>query len=126
MKNKLRIDQILIVLLVAGLMKIAVGSQMFMPFNADEAIVALMARHIKQGSIPVSIRFPGGENIFLYLLYLPFPVSRSVLVDHAERAAVVRTSHRGLDQKRPALGGGAVYGSFVTHKGSLYKIPSSK
>ncbi|RLD97939.1 MAG: hypothetical protein DRJ13_11600, partial [Bacteroidetes bacterium] len=43
----------LIPILVAGALKILVSPVEVTPFNADEAIVALMARHINQGNIPV-------------------------------------------------------------------------
>jgi len=40
-------------ILVAGAIKILISPVDITPFNADEAIVALMARHINQGNIPV-------------------------------------------------------------------------
>jgi len=43
----------LIPILIAGMLKIFVSPMDITPFNADEAIVALMARHINQGNIPV-------------------------------------------------------------------------
>ena len=43
----------LIPILIAGALKILVSPVDITPFNADEAIVALMARHINQGNIPV-------------------------------------------------------------------------
>lgn len=39
-------------ILIAALIKILIGSPLTIPFNADEAIVALMARHINQGHLP--------------------------------------------------------------------------
>ena len=43
----------LIPILVAGAIKVLISPVEITPFNADEAIVALMARHINQGNIPV-------------------------------------------------------------------------
>jgi len=43
----------LIPIVVAGAIKILISPVDITPFNADEAIVALMARHINQGSIPI-------------------------------------------------------------------------
>ena len=43
----------LVPILIAGMLKILVSPVIITPFNADEAIVALMARHINQGNIPV-------------------------------------------------------------------------
>ncbi len=43
----------LIPILIAGVIKFIISPVDIMPFNADEAIVALMARHINQGNIPV-------------------------------------------------------------------------
>ena len=40
-------------LLIAGVIKFYIHPIDIMPFNADEAIVALMARHINMGNIPV-------------------------------------------------------------------------
>lgn len=40
-------------ILIAGAMKFLISPVDITPFNADEAIVALMARHINQGNIPV-------------------------------------------------------------------------
>ena len=53
MKEKLKPLQIIIVLVIASLVKVLVSPVTVMPFNADEAIVALMARHINLGSLPV-------------------------------------------------------------------------
>lgn len=56
MNNKTKIKTLAIYLLpalIAGAVKIIVFPTDITPFNADEAIVALMARHINQGSIPV-------------------------------------------------------------------------
>jgi 4-amino-4-deoxy-L-arabinose transferase-like glycosyltransferase len=43
----------LIPILFAGAIKVFISPVDITPFNADEAIVALMARHINQGNIPV-------------------------------------------------------------------------
>jgi len=43
----------LIPILVAGAIKVLISPVEITPFNADEAIVALMARHINRGNIPV-------------------------------------------------------------------------
>ena len=43
----------LIPILIAGAIKVLISPVEITPFNADEAIVALMARHINQGNIPV-------------------------------------------------------------------------
>ena len=43
----------LIPIVIAGVIKIYIAPPDLTPFNADEAIVALMARHINQGNIPV-------------------------------------------------------------------------
>lgn len=43
----------LIPILIAGAIKFLISPVDITPFNADEAIVALMARHINQGNIPV-------------------------------------------------------------------------
>ena len=43
----------LIPILFAGAIKVLISPVEITPFNADEAIVALMARHINQGNIPV-------------------------------------------------------------------------
>lgn len=43
----------LIPILIAGVIKVLISPVEITPFNADEAIVALMARHINQGNIPV-------------------------------------------------------------------------
>jgi 4-amino-4-deoxy-L-arabinose transferase-like glycosyltransferase len=40
-------------LVVAALVKLVVYPENITPFNADEAIVALMARHINQGELPI-------------------------------------------------------------------------
>ncbi len=42
----------LIPVLIAAVMKIILSPAELTPFNADEAVVALMARHINQGNIP--------------------------------------------------------------------------
>lgn len=44
---------ILAILLLAGLVKLALLGSASVPFNSDEAVVALMARHILQGERPV-------------------------------------------------------------------------
>jgi 4-amino-4-deoxy-L-arabinose transferase-like glycosyltransferase len=43
----------LVPLILAGVLKFFVSPVAITPFNADEAIVALMARHINQGDIPI-------------------------------------------------------------------------
>ena len=43
----------LIPLVIASAIKLYIHPPDIMPFNSDEAIVALMARHINQGNIPV-------------------------------------------------------------------------
>ncbi|MEK6221320.1 MAG: hypothetical protein N2D54_03645, partial [Chloroflexota bacterium] len=52
---KIRKNKLIIIsaLLVAALFKIWLINKQSIPFNADEAIVGLMARHILQGQRPV-------------------------------------------------------------------------
>jgi len=56
MENKTKLNTLaicLIPIIVAGIIKFIISPVDITPFNADEAIVALMARHINQGNVPV-------------------------------------------------------------------------
>ena len=56
MNKKVKLNSLaiyLIPILIAGVIKFMISPVDITPFNADEAIVALMARHINQGNIPV-------------------------------------------------------------------------
>jgi len=53
-KSKLHTLTIYIIpVIIAGAIKVFISPVNITPFNADEAIVALMARHINQGNLPV-------------------------------------------------------------------------
>jgi 4-amino-4-deoxy-L-arabinose transferase-like glycosyltransferase len=109
-------NYLIIPLVLAGLVKAAVVLSGRVPFNADEAVVALMARHINQGDFPVffygqaymgsldALLISFGFRIFGEQIWV-IRVIQSLLY-LATTAASVELGYRIFNSKKAALLGG--------------------
>ena len=75
----------------------------------------------EQGTDRAAVGVAGRQDVGLYLRRRTNFKAGPLLVYHAEGAAVVRTSDRGLDQQGICLTGRTIYGAVVAHHMGVFE-----